>query len=130
MTDIQELKDAVEIANNWFAYLERQKQNTDVLQKAASLARKGDKEGAMKLKKQVDTQPKIYDGATLLPAVKKFVEAAEELIAIKEKLEPLIEILYNQCERNGSSDGSMCNVSRQAIHELKAANTIKEIADE
>jgi hypothetical protein len=68
------LNDAKSICHEWFAYIKRQEENTVTLQKAAALARAGNRKEAMRLKNQVDTQPKIYDGARLMPAVKRLLK--------------------------------------------------------
>ena len=81
------LKDAIEGAEKWFNYLERQKQNTVTLQKAAALARQGDKEGALKLKSQVDNQPRVYDGANLEPSVRALIKIAKDFQTIIEARE-------------------------------------------
>jgi len=73
-----EEQEAISICENWFSYLKQQEQDTITLQRAAALARKGDREGANRLKSSVDNQPRIYDGATLLPAVQFLVKQAKD----------------------------------------------------
>lgn len=84
MKNNQKLIDDVEkvkgVCQRLLNYIERQKQNTITLQKAASLARKGDRQGAMRLKSQVDNQPKVFDGASfedVMPTTQRALEIAE-----------------------------------------------------
>lgn len=65
---------AIETCERWFSYLERQRKDTETLQRAASLARKGQVQEARRLKSQVDSQPHVFDGASLYPAVKALVQ--------------------------------------------------------
>ncbi len=66
----QELKKAV---GGWLKHIEHQKWKAETLQKAAALARKGDKMGAMKLKGTVDRAPRVHDAGALLPALTKLM---------------------------------------------------------
>jgi len=68
---------AVKICKSWFTYLDREKARATMLQKAASIARKGDQAEARRMMAQWDSKPVCYDGATLLPAVKFLVQLAE-----------------------------------------------------
>ena len=75
-----ETDEAIEICEEWFAYLERQKQKALKLQELAALARTGP-EGhaqAQKEKRRIDRTPTVYDGARLEPAVRHLVKAVED----------------------------------------------------
>ena len=80
MTDA--IERAIEFCEQWFAYLERQKQDSITLQKAATLARSGDREGARRLKSQVDSAPRVFDGSRLYPAVKTLIDHQKTHISI------------------------------------------------
>lgn len=67
-------KEAIKICEGWFAHLQAQSEKSLTLQKAASLARKGEGDKARKLVNSVDRQPKVYDGARLETAVRYLVE--------------------------------------------------------
>ena len=67
--------EAIEICERWFRHLENQRQKSLVLQKAAALARQGNQAEARRLKNSVDRQPKVFDGATLEPAVRHLCKA-------------------------------------------------------
>ena len=66
--------EAIRICERWFTHLANQQEKSITLQKAASLARQGKIEEARRLKNSVDRQPKVFDGATLEPAVRHLVE--------------------------------------------------------
>lgn len=66
MTDKPDFKEAMKVCERWLKHINQQKENTITLQKAAALARKGDKVGAMRLKSQVYSQSRIFDGANFL----------------------------------------------------------------
>ena len=112
--------EAIKICEQWFAYIERQKQNTEKLQKAASLARKGDKEGAKRLKNEVDNQPKIYDGETLLPAVKHLLQAQSEKDRVmKEMAKALGSLLEHE---SGSLSDERIEWLEEALAEYEKIN--------
>ena len=71
-------EEAIEVCNGWFAYLESQKEKARRLQEAATLARNGNQEEARKIVRQIDNQPRVYDGARLEPAVRRLIELLEK----------------------------------------------------
>ena len=80
MTDeATKLADAIQTCRDWFAHLERQRAKTLRLQQLAILARKGPEEAkqAQKELRQIDRQPRVYDGARLEPAVRLLIDALE-----------------------------------------------------
>lgn len=66
-------KEALEICDEWFAYLERQKQKSIEIQKLAAMARAGQQEEAQRRLRQIDNKPTVYDGGRLEPAVQHLV---------------------------------------------------------
>ena len=66
---------AIEICKEWFAHLERQREKTIKMQRLASQARKGPEEAkkAQAELRQMDRQPRVYDGGRLEPAVRFLV---------------------------------------------------------
>lgn len=66
--------EALEICDSWFAYLERQKQKAIRVQELSAMALRGQPEEAQRLLRQLDKSVTVYDGATLLPAVKHLVK--------------------------------------------------------
>lgn len=62
-------RDAIAEFERWFAYLERQEQKTAEMQRLAKLA-KTDQAEAQRQLRQLDRQPRVYDGANLYPAVR------------------------------------------------------------
>lgn len=68
---------AKNVCERWLNHINQQRETTETLQKAASLARSGDREEAMKLKSKVDSQPKIFDGANLLSVIDEIQFALE-----------------------------------------------------
>ena len=71
-------EEAIEVCNGWFDYLESQKEKARRLQEAATLARNGNQEEARKIVRQIDNQPRVYDGARLEPAVRRLIELLEK----------------------------------------------------
>ena len=57
---------ALNVCDRWLAHIEQQKQNTITLQKASSLARQGDTEGARRMRSSVDSAPRVFDGANFM----------------------------------------------------------------
>jgi hypothetical protein len=70
------VKEAVSICEEWFAYIERQKQKSIELQRLATMARNGQQEEAQRRRRQIDSTPTVYDGARLEPAVRFLVQFA------------------------------------------------------
>ena len=66
------VEDLYKVASTWLRHIDRQKERAETLARAASLARKGDTEGARRLKAQVDSAPRVYDGANMEPVMRKF----------------------------------------------------------
>lgn len=75
------LNEALGICDDWFAYLEREKQRAVEIQKLAVLARTGpdgQKEAQRRLR-QMDMQSvTVYDGGRLEPAVRFLVKLARQ----------------------------------------------------
>jgi hypothetical protein len=69
--------EAIEICEQWFAYIERQKQKSIEVQRLATMARNGQQEEAQRRLRQIDSTPTVYDGARLEPAVRALVELAQ-----------------------------------------------------
>jgi hypothetical protein len=67
--------DAIEICEQWFAYIERQRQRSVELQRLATLARTDPKEAQHRLR-QMDNDVTVYDGGRLEPAVRALVKLA------------------------------------------------------
>lgn len=73
---------AFDVCEKWLKHIDQQREKTITLQKAAAIARKGDREGARRLKNQVDIQPRIFDGANFLdviPQIKIALKIADKL---------------------------------------------------
>jgi hypothetical protein len=68
--------EAIEICEQWFAYIERQKQRAIKMQELATMARNGQQEEAQRRMRQMDRSVTVYDGATLEPAVRHLVKLA------------------------------------------------------
>lgn len=68
--------DAIEICEQWFAYIERQKQRAAEMQKLAAMARAGQQEEAQRRLRQMDNSPTVYDGGRLEPAVRHLLKLA------------------------------------------------------
>ena len=62
-------RDAIAEFERWFASIERQEQRTAEMQRLAKLA-KTDQAEAQRQLRQIDRQPRVYDGANLYPAVR------------------------------------------------------------
>lgn len=62
--------EALEECQRWLDYLEHQRNRVIEMQKLATMARQGKQEEAQKRMRQMDRQPKVYDGARLEQAVK------------------------------------------------------------
>jgi hypothetical protein len=71
--------EAIEICEQWFAYIERQKQHAVEMQKLAAMARAGQQEEAQRRLRQLDTTSvTVYDGGRLEPAVRALVKLARK----------------------------------------------------
>lgn len=79
------VKEAVAICEEWFAYIERQKQRSIELQKLATMARNGQQEEAQKRMRQLDRSVTVYDGARLEPAVRFLVQFARPALGKEVK---------------------------------------------
>lgn len=66
--------EAIRICQEWFAYIERQRQKSIELQKLAAMARAGQQEEAQRRLRQIDRSPTVYDGGRLEPAVRHLVD--------------------------------------------------------
>lgn len=67
--------EAIEICEGWFDYLDRDREKTKRLQELSAKARKGPEQAkeAQRELRQIDNQPKVYDGARLETAVRHLV---------------------------------------------------------
>lgn len=67
--------EAIEVCRQWLSYLDRQRKKTVRLQQLAAKARKGrdEAEEARRELRQIDRQPKVYDGARLELAVQYLI---------------------------------------------------------
>lgn len=72
--------EAVRICQEWFAYIERQRQKSVEVQRLAAMARAGQQEEAQRRLRQIDstTSLTVYDGGRLEPAVKHLVGLVEK----------------------------------------------------
>ena len=94
-------QEAVEICNDWLAHLDRQQEKSIKMQRLAAQARKGPDEAkkAQAELRQMDRQPKVYDGARLRSAVehliaenKTFEDALALSIVNKDKAENQVRL--------------------------------------
>lgn len=76
--------EAVEICQEWFAYLERQKAKALRVQELAAMARNGQQAEAQRLRRQLDNSLVVYDGARLLPAVQFLVKYFSQTVPAKQ----------------------------------------------
>jgi len=70
--------EAVRICQEWFAYIERQRQKSIEMQKLAAMARSGQQVEAQRRLRQIDSDVTVYDGGRLEPAVKHLVDLATQ----------------------------------------------------
>ena len=68
--------EAIDICERWFAHIEDQRKRSVEMQKLATMARNGQGEEARRRMAQIDRTPRVYDGATLEPAVRHLVKLA------------------------------------------------------
>jgi hypothetical protein len=64
------VNEAVKECELWLAYLDRQRERTREMQRAASIARRGDTTQARKIRNQLDSQPRVFDGTKLEEAIR------------------------------------------------------------
>jgi hypothetical protein len=71
--------EAIDICQGWLDHLDRQQEKTIKMQQLAAKARKGPEQAAeaQKEMRQIDRQPKVYDGARLRPAVECLMALAK-----------------------------------------------------
>lgn len=69
-------REAIEICEGWFAYIERQRLKSIEVQKLATMARNGQQAEAQRRLRQIDSSPTVYDGSRLEPAVRHLVAMA------------------------------------------------------
>lgn len=62
--------EAIEICNRWFAHNDRQRWKAERMLEAARLAKQGDRNGALRIRSEVDSSPVVFDGERLEEAVK------------------------------------------------------------
>ena len=72
-------QEAVEICKEWLTHLDRQQEKSTKMQRLAAQARKGPDEAkkAQAELRQMDRQPKVYDGARLRFAVEHLIKDTE-----------------------------------------------------
>lgn len=68
-----------EVINAWFLYIQRQKEKTSELQRAAVLAKQGRRDEALAIMNQIDNHPVVFDGAPLADAVKALMAERDKL---------------------------------------------------
>lgn len=71
------LEEAKAEANRWLDHLTWTRFRARTVQRAARLAREGDRCGAKRLLDTVDSSPRVYDGSRLEEAVRVILEALE-----------------------------------------------------
>jgi hypothetical protein len=76
---------AVAEMESWLRHLDRQKERAAYLGELAALARTDPAE-AQRLKRQMDSSPRVYDGANLEPAVRYAIRQLTEQQAEIERL--------------------------------------------
>lgn len=79
--------EAIAICEQWFAYIERQREKSVELQRLAAMARNGQQEEAQKRLRQIDSTPTVYDGARLEPAVRALVKMARLAVRVRDEVE-------------------------------------------
>lgn len=78
------LPEAIEICEDWFAYLERQKSRSIEIQKLASMARAGQQEEAQRRLRQLEQMSvTVYDGGRLEPAVRFLLKEIKRMEATR-----------------------------------------------
>lgn len=123
-------KKPIDVCNAWFAYLERQRTKTVELQRAASLAREGKVDEARRIKAHIDTQPHVFDGARLAPAVRELLRENAEQAAEIERLRSLAKSVNSTLSaksfwRVHVDDSGEFNVLMEQLHCL-----LSELLDE
>ena len=76
-------REAIKICRGWLAHLDRQQEKAIKMQQLAAKARKGPEQAkeAQQELRQMDRQPKVYDGARLRPAVEHLIAATEQEVS-------------------------------------------------
>jgi len=74
----QDYKKALEVCQRWLENIEQQKKNTIALQKAARLAIQGKRHEAMEIKRNIDSQPRVFDGANFEQVMPDILSALEQ----------------------------------------------------
>lgn len=69
--------EAIDICERWFDHIEQQRLRSIEMQKLATMARNGQGDEARRRMAQIDRTPRVYDGATLEPAVRHLVKLAQ-----------------------------------------------------
>jgi hypothetical protein len=95
----------VEVIQNWFAHIERQKAKAKKLSSLAVLART-DAVSARRELAQIDKQPTVFDGSTLEPAVKECLAVNARLRAQNEKLRAAVEAWVAYVAMEGDARGA------------------------
>lgn len=72
------VEDAIGICEEWFAYLNRQRERAIEIQKLATLARTEPEEAKRRLRQLDSCSVTVYDGGRLEPAVKELVRQARK----------------------------------------------------
>ena len=67
--------EAVEVCQRWFAHNEAERARSVEMQRLSAMARNGQADEARRLMAQLDRAPRVFDGATLEPAVRTLVRA-------------------------------------------------------
>lgn len=118
-------EEAIETCERWFRHIERQHERTLELQRAANLARKGQHEEAMRIKRQVDASPRVFDGAALQPAVEQLLARlralSEQNRVYRKALEQLAdnELSEDNCASVDLAGQRVRTVARRALQEQK-----------
>ncbi len=86
--------EAISICRRWLAYLDEQKAKSQRLQELSAQARQGPSQAAKAQRelRQIDRQPRVFDGATLEPAIRHLVKRHEGSPSNDEILRKLAEI--------------------------------------
>ena len=65
------IDEALAECDRWLAHLDRQRERTVEMQRAARIARKGDIAQAQEIERRIDRSVQVYDAAKLAQAVHK-----------------------------------------------------------
>lgn len=72
------LADAISVCEDWFAYIERQRERSVELQRLATLARTEPVEAQRRLRQLDAKSLTVFDGGRLEPAVRALVDLARQ----------------------------------------------------